>query len=748
MLYTRREQQQQRLRRRRRHNHQFSNQRSTRETQTQRQRHQCNNISSLHIVMMVMMIGEVLVMVDGWNMLSSSVTTRRRRTTTNSNVCTTAASYSYSSATTGMSTVAGARRSLVSLSSSSSKSNNEMASGGENDEVNNNNSNNSNNKKKNNDDDEEEDYSDLSPSMRKRIRLAKAQAEIDRILNHPVDPPFDFETMMEKVISISHPETKIPSTTTTTTTTTTASSSSSDPPPSPAAVTTTTAATESPQSQCSSTAENSGKEQQTTNEEKVVGGDDKVVDPTIMAQTTAVEDSTGSSGSTTKDSNRNKNIVDLDEHVSQVESELYDAVKAQDFDTAAQKQSELSQLHIDDCGLVLQANSAFYKAFSDKDVREMERIWLKDRACVCIHPSFKVLTGIRSIMHAWRRMFESSSGSFQRTWMEPDKIQLTVRATTAVVTCEELVYAKRFVRGKKREVELVNRLTASNLFRKVGGRWYMTHHHSSWHADSHAAQVALQRKNNKPGQGKQRGQDLQRNGNSSGSDAQDDDDRTGIESILGTSDFGPVLGDDEPNDRGDPDRPSIVLGSLGDLLGNFKPKGPPLNDDINSNMDSDDAIIHFEEIHIEDNDEHGDASDGEDDDGDYSEPLTRWIDRSRRIRKKVQHSAQTRGLVPPPGGPSSSLSGRPLKTDQETQQECIQALRKLANQGRISQKQKRVLITDIISCSSRAENSMVVTAYNLLCTSDGSETPDDDSEEDFADQCLVLADSLLTNDIS
>ena len=36
-------------------------------------------------------------------------------------------------------------------------------------------------------------------------RLAKAQAEIDRILNNPVDPPFDFEKEMKKVASISPP---------------------------------------------------------------------------------------------------------------------------------------------------------------------------------------------------------------------------------------------------------------------------------------------------------------------------------------------------------------------------------------------------------------------------------------------------------------------------------------------------------------------------------------------------------------
>ena len=39
----------------------------------------------------------------------------------------------------------------------------------------------------------------------RKVRLAKAQADIDRILNSPVDPPFDAETELKKVASISPP---------------------------------------------------------------------------------------------------------------------------------------------------------------------------------------------------------------------------------------------------------------------------------------------------------------------------------------------------------------------------------------------------------------------------------------------------------------------------------------------------------------------------------------------------------------
>jgi len=57
-------------------------------------------------------------------------------------------------------------------------------------------------------------------------------------------------------------------------------------------------------------------------------------------------------------------------------------------------------------------------------------------------------------------------------------------------------------------------------------------------------------------------------------------------------------------------------------------------------------------------------------------------------------------------------------------------------QGSISQKQKRVLLTDIITCSAKGEFSMVEVAYELLC---GEGDDKDAAEEEFADQCRVFA---------
>jgi SnoaL-like domain len=495
----------------------------------------------------------------------------------------------------------------------------------------------------------------------KRIRLAKAQAEIDRILNNPVDPPFDFESEMKKVVSITP--------------------------------------------------------------------------PLIQEGTSEFE---------------------LEQQVSLMEEDLYSAVKAQDFTTAAQRQHEISQLHVDDCGLVLQVNSAFYRAFSEKDIDEMERVWLKDRSCICIHPSFQPLSGIRDVMHTWRRMFESSAGSFQRTWMEPRDIRLTVKATTAVVTCEEHVFARLFVRGKRRNSELVNKLMATNIFRKVGGKWYMTYHHSSWHADSEAAKMALKRSGggrttmirngaaagvelNHPGTGRP-----SRPSSSHPSRDGDENGPTGIESITGFNVLGPFLGDDGSD--GNKRKPDV--GRLRHLIDKFlnsdqsNAPGEHISFSIIDGSSVDDEDDDDDDDDDDDEDEDGATDDvyDDDDDGDGSDEEERNGGASssdhadmwpHHIQRKLFRANQSKVI-------RSSYSKSRTK-DAGSRQKCIGTLRKLASEGRISPKQKRVLLTDIISSSSKGQASMVEVAYKLLC-SEGKDT--EDSEEEFVDQCQVFAQSL------
>jgi hypothetical protein len=421
---------------------------------------------------------------------------------------------------------------------------------------------------------------------------------------------------------------------------------------------------------------------------------------------------------------------ELDSKVSQLEQDLYQAVKQQDYEAAAATKKEISQMHIDDCGAVLQVNAAFYRAFSEKSYRSMQGLWLKDGTSTCIHPSHKPLVGSKAVLQSWKRMFEVSNDNFHRNWMEPSEIHLAVKgANTAVITCNENVYARRFVRGQRRETELVNKLTTTNLFRKVGGRWFLSHHHASWHADSEAAKQALRGASSSAGKGR-RAKMRPSKGFSERSEQADNG--IGMDGILGMENFGPLLGSSKGEDDKKPKKRIVAMGNLSDILnGNL---GDLLNSaDVDNDDDDDDddgseeGIISFARMDEDDDDDDDDDElelvhdDDEGDEDTGSEAVT-------IIRQSPEPLAS---------GKSSSDAGSAPKD--ALRQNCISALRKLCEQGSISPKQKRVLLTDIITCSSKGEFSHVEVAYELLC---GEGEDKDAAEEEFADQCRVFAHSL------
>ena len=496
--------------------------------------------------------------------------------------------------------------------------------------------------------DEDDSNGDNSHSKKqsRKFRLAKAQSEIDRILNNPVDPPFDFEKEMEKVASISPP----------------------------------------------------------------------------LIQEGSAE-------------------FQLEEQVSEVEEQLYNAIKAKDYISAAKKSAEISQTHVDDCGLVLQTNSAFYRAFSDKNIGDMERIWLKDRSCICIHPSFEPLSGVVDIMSTWERMFKSSVGSFQRTWIDPCDIKLSVKATTAVITCVENVYARRFVRGKRRKSELVNKLTATNIFRRVGGRWYMTYHHSSWHADSEAARRALKIRNKSKtdsstflnaastdplGESLLNLGSLRRDTDDGNNDDEDiTDTPTELESILGLRNFGAVLGNElkSKQEKGLATGPRIIssnldflkdLGNIDGMLGLSSTNGDGMGLPPGS-------IIRISKINNQGGDDEDEVNDYEEDD------LSEAGDTNNDGEKSILELLADRKI-------------EKKKKMLDNKSKCIDELRRLSKNGRISPNQKRVLLTDIITCSAKGEKSLVEHAYKLLCV---DPTDKEAAEEEVVDQCQVFAQSFF-----
>jgi hypothetical protein len=322
-------------------------------------------------------------------------------------------------------------------------------------------------------------------------------------------------------------------------------------------------------------------------------------------------------------------------------------------------------------------------------------------------------------------MFASSGITKFQSWVEPTNIRIAMRgATTAVVTCDEMVYARRFMRGQKRKSEKINTLVATNIFRKIGNKWLMAHHHSSWHHESDVARYALNAStmNRLSNEGQQL-DDVK---------ALQKDSGIKMDGILGAKNFGPILGDqlsmlmkgNQSNNNNVKMR--MVRGNLSDLLGgNLKDLLGGGNDSRRGD-DSSDAIIEFHELKRGDDD---DEDEDEDDDDEY--------DDDGEMYSADEVEADAASIVRRFSDSKSNAHDRTKVT--QRRQSCIRLLRQLCGKGAISPKQKRVLLTDIISCSAKEEASLVEAAYELLY--DGEDI--DAAEEDFADQCRVLAGTLI-----
>ena len=171
---------------------------------------------------------------------------------------------------------------------------------------------------------------------------------------------------------------------------------------------------------------------------------------------------------------------------------------------AHELQREIDQLHIDDCGAVLLCNLGFYEAFSLQDAEAMRNVWWNSPSVICIHPSHPPLIGSNAVLLSFTQIFENGmkgggvrvggvgiAAASGGVFMTPTNFRgLSVRGTTASLVCDEEVYSKGSA-GESSSRVLVNKLLTTNVFRKIGGKWMMTHRHASWHPESVASKAAL-----------------------------------------------------------------------------------------------------------------------------------------------------------------------------------------------------------------------------------------------------------------
>jgi len=109
---------------------------------------------------------------------------------------------------------------------------------------------------------------------------------------------------------------------------------------------------------------------------------------------------------------------------------------------------------------VLEINEAFYRAFNQKDVQAMDRIWSCSDEISCIHPGWNVLRGRDAVLDSWHGILTNAG---QPRIVTGGAIA-TFTGDTAVVICRELVSGSALV--------------ATNVFVRENGEWRLLHHQS------------------------------------------------------------------------------------------------------------------------------------------------------------------------------------------------------------------------------------------------------------------------------
>ena len=117
---------------------------------------------------------------------------------------------------------------------------------------------------------------------------------------------------------------------------------------------------------------------------------------------------------------------------------------------------------------LLAANDSFYKAFEAADPGRMDDVWAQTPDDVCIHPGGEVTRGAINVANSWRRLFASG----ERLRFALGDLHAEVYGDVGVVHAIENIKV-----GMTNEI--VGRAAATNLYRRIDGRWRLVLHHGS-----------------------------------------------------------------------------------------------------------------------------------------------------------------------------------------------------------------------------------------------------------------------------
>ena len=118
---------------------------------------------------------------------------------------------------------------------------------------------------------------------------------------------------------------------------------------------------------------------------------------------------------------------------------------------------------------IAQINLAFYHAFESLDIKEMEKVWLKESHIRCVHPGWALLTGWEDVITSWRKIFENT----QEMRFHLTDIKIHVQGTLAWLTLYENITSR--VEGES----VKGVILTTNIFEKQQGKWGIIHHHGA-----------------------------------------------------------------------------------------------------------------------------------------------------------------------------------------------------------------------------------------------------------------------------
>lgn len=117
----------------------------------------------------------------------------------------------------------------------------------------------------------------------------------------------------------------------------------------------------------------------------------------------------------------------------------------------------------------VEAEEAFYHAFSRCDLTAMMQVWLNAGHVECIHPGSSRLQGIAAIRYSWEQIFSAG----EKIHFHIVRHNCTQTANLAIHSISEQIKTERDDPGAIAEV------IATNIYELTPNGWRMILHHAS-----------------------------------------------------------------------------------------------------------------------------------------------------------------------------------------------------------------------------------------------------------------------------